>query len=216
MLEWLFGNKKRDVQRVREDTLKGFELVKSDINNANIWIKHLHQQNSKHEDRLMEIDAKLSSIETELEGLKNVFALADQRVFKQLFKTASPVSSKQTGVQAVQEGVQTAVQTGVLYNFSNFSITERAIISILLNSELKLSYDDLAAMLGKNRATMRGQMNSIKQKSEGLVEEIIEKNGKKRVFIPAEIKEKMLKNVKVRVGKDKKSRKTEENEAENA
>lgn len=216
MLGWLFRNKKRDVQKVREDTLKSFEFVKKDINSVNLWIKHLHQQNSKHEDRLMELDAKLASIETDIEGLKNVFALADQRVFKQLFKTASPVSSKQTGVQGVQIGVQTPVQTGVLYNISSFSITERAIISILLNSELKLSYDDLAAMLGKSRATMRGQMNSIKQKSEGLVEEIIEKNGKKRVFIPAEIKEKMLKNVKVRVGKDKKGRKKEENGVEYA
>ena len=57
-------------------------------------------------------------------------------------------------------------------------------------------------MLGKTRATVRGQINSIKQKSEGLIEEVIEKNGKKRVFIPDYIKEILLKNAKVRVGRE--------------
>jgi hypothetical protein len=62
-------------------------------------------------------------------------------------------------------------------------------------------------MLGKSRATIRGQVNAIKQKSEGLIEEIIEKNGKKRVFVPDEVKERMLKSVKVRVRNGKKDRK---------
>jgi hypothetical protein len=64
---------------------------------------------------------------------------------------------------------------------------------------MKLSYDDLAAMLQKERSTIRGQINTIRQKSEGLIEESIEKNGKKRVFIPEEIKEKLIKKQKVRV-----------------
>jgi len=63
-------------------------------------------------------------------------------------------------------------------------------------------------MLGKERSTIRGQINTIKQRSEGLIEEEIEKNGKKRVFIPEEIKEKLLKKTKVRVDSGKKSKKT--------
>ncbi|GAI31057.1 unnamed protein product, partial [marine sediment metagenome] len=61
--------------------------------------------------------------------------------------------------------------------------------------------------LGKERSTIRGQINAIRQKS-GLIEELIEKKGKKRVFIPEEIKEKLLKRAKVRVGKGKKAKKT--------
>ena len=38
-------------------------------------------------------------------------------------------------------------------------------------------------------------------KSEGLIEEITEQNGKKRVFIPENIRENMLKKTKVRVRK---------------
>jgi len=46
--------------------------------------------------------------------------------------------------------------------------------------------------------------NGIKQKSERIIEEIIEKNGKKRIYIPENIKEKILKKTKVRVKGDKK------------
>jgi hypothetical protein len=76
-----------------------------------------------------------------------------------------------------------------------------------MNAEngMKLSYEDLAMLLGKERATVRGQVNAVKQKINGLIEEIIEKNGKKRVFVPSEIKEKMTKYAKVRVKGGKKS-----------
>ncbi|MCK5044063.1 hypothetical protein KAR52_03620 [Candidatus Pacearchaeota archaeon] len=74
---------------------------------------------------------------------------------------------------------------------------------------MKLSYDDLSAILGKERSTIRGQINVIKQKSESLIEELIEQNGKKRIYIPEEIKEKMLKKSKVRVNGPKRSKKEE-------
>ena len=72
---------------------------------------------------------------------------------------------------------------------------------------MKLSYEDIAAVLGKEKTTIRGQINTIKQKSNGLIQEIIEKNGKKRIFIPKEIKEKILKKQKVSVKKKKKTEK---------
>tara|TARA_Y100000034_G_scaffold119266_1_gene160851 strand:+ start:103 stop:324 length:222 start_codon:yes stop_codon:yes gene_type:complete len=72
---------------------------------------------------------------------------------------------------------------------------------------MKLSYDDLAAMLGKERSTIRGQINSIKQKVKGLIEEVIEKSGKKRLFIPENMKEKLLKKSKVSVKSLKKTKK---------
>ena len=64
---------------------------------------------------------------------------------------------------------------------------------------MKLSYNDLSAMLNKEKSTIRGQINTIKSKSESLIEETVEKNGKKRIFIPEQMKEKLLKKQKVRV-----------------
>ena len=192
---WLFGRKK-EVEEIKEETKKGFESVKKDIISVSGWIKHLDSEKNLQKKDIEEIKEVLSSMKNEIEGMKNVLSIMNQYKTNRVFKTPSKVFNKQTPVYAVQTGVQTGVQTP---NLEQFSVTERAIIWVLLNSELKLSYDDLAAMLGKEKSTIRGQINTIKQKSESLIEEEMEKNGKKRVFIPEEVKEKILKKTKVRV-----------------
>ena len=193
MFGWLFG--KKEVERLKEDTKKGFESVKKDINSVGTWIKHLDSEKNSQKKEIEEIKEVLSSVQTELEGIKNVVSIMNELKPGRKNQTTKQVFDKQTAVYAVQTGVQTPVQTP---NFDQFSVTERAILWVLLNSDLKLGYDDLAAMLGKERSTIRGHINRIKQKSRGMIEEFIEKNGKKRVFVPEEIKEKLLKRVKVR------------------
>ncbi len=200
MLEWLFGGKK-EVERLKEDTKKGFESVKEDIDSVGKWIKHLDSEKNLQKEDIEEMKQVLSSVQNDVEGLKNVVAIMNELRPARKNQTTKQLFDKQTPVYAVQTGVQTGVQTP---NFDQFSVTERAIIWVLLNSDLKLGYDDLAAMLGKERSTIRGHLNRIRQKDFGLIEEVIEKNGKKRVFVPEEIKERLLKRVKVRVGKREK------------
>jgi hypothetical protein len=72
---------------------------------------------------------------------------------------------------------------------------------------MKLSYEDIAALLGKEKSTIRGQINAIKQKNEGLIEEYREVSGKKRIYIPEEVKGKIMKTVKLKVNGQKKPRK---------
>ncbi len=198
------SRKRKDIERIKEDTKRGFESVKKDITSVSGWIKHLDSERENQKKDIEEIKNFLSTIYDEIEGIKNVVSVMNDLKPKQVFKTPSRVFNKQTAVQGVQTPVQTAVQTP---NLEQFSITERAILWVLLNSDMKLSYDDLAAMLGKERSTIRGQINSIKQKSEYMIEETIEKNGKKRVSIPENIKENMLKKSKVRVIDKKKPKK---------
>lgn len=209
---WLFTGKKR-VEEVREETKKGFESVKKDIVSVSGWIKHLDSEKDLQKKDILEIKEILSSVQEEINGIKNVLSIMNDfntnSMFKQSFKTNKQVLNKQTDVYPMQTSVQTDVQTP---NLSNFSITERAILFILLNTDMKLSYDDLASMLNKEKSTIRGQINTIKSKSESLIEEIIEKNGKKRIFIPEKIKEKLLKKQKVRVDGEKKAKKDEEND----
>ena len=208
MFGWLFGKKNEsgELKELKEGTKKAFDSVKEDLNSVSKWLKHLKSRDSEHEDRFDEIEGQLSSIKTDLESIKNSVAFVEGSFSRRLFKQPQTAVRKQTAVVGVQYPVQTAVQTGGRDLFNALSLMERALVYVLLNSEMKLSYDDLAAMLGKSRATIRGQVNSIKQKTEGLVEEIIEANGKKRVFIPEEIKEIMLKNAKVRVNRGRKVR----------
>ncbi len=203
----MFGlfRRKKEIDDIKEETKKGFDSVKKDIISVSGWIKHLDSEKNLQKKEIDDIKEILSTIKDDVEGLKNVISVMNDLKTNTLFKTPKRAFKKQTAVYTVQTGVQTGVQTP---NLEVFSVTERAILWILLNSDLKLSYDDLAAMLGKERSTIRGQINAIKQKSEGLIEEDIEKNGKKRVFIPEEMKEKMLKKTKVRVSRKKNREKT--------
>ncbi len=197
---WIFHAKK-EVEKINEETKNSFDSVKKDIMAVSGWIKHLDSEKNLQKKEIEDINEILSSIKNDVEGIKNVISVMNELKTNRLFKTPKQMFNKQTAVYTVQTGVQTGVQTP---NLNQFSVTERAILWVLLNSEVKLSFDDLAAMLGKERSTIRGQINAIRQKSEGLIEEEMEKNGKKRVFIPEEIKEKMLKKTKVRVNKGKK------------
>ncbi len=202
MFGWLFG--KKEVEGLKEDTKRGFESVKKDINSVGVWINHLDSEKNSQKKEIEEIKGVLSSIQTEIEGLKNVVSIMNELKIGRKNQTTKQVFDKQTAVYAVQTGVQTGVQTP---NFDQFSVTERAILWVLLNSDLKLGYDDLASILGKERSTIRGHLNRIKQKSQGMIEESIEKNGKKRVFVPEDIKEKLLKRVKVREKSKEKDKK---------
>ncbi|MDD2756620.1 MAG: hypothetical protein PHS80_13995 [Methanothrix sp.] len=205
MFGWFSKKKdKKELEEIKEETKKGFDFVKKDIATVSGWIKHLDSEKKIQEKDILSVKEDLATVKEELEGLKNVLSIMNDLKPKQLFKTNRQLFNKQTAVYAVQTGVQTGVQTP---NLGQFSVTERAILWVLLNTDMKLGYDDLSTMLGKEKSTIRGQINSIKAKSENIIEEIIEANGKKRVFIPEEIKEKLLKKSKVRVGQSKSAKK---------
>ena len=200
------SRKRKEIELVKEDTRRGFESVKKDMNSIGEWIKHLNSEKDSQKEELREVKEILSSINEEIEGIKNIVSIMGEIKKPGLFEKNKQLFKQQTAVYAVQTAVQTGVQTP---NLGLFSLTERAIIWVLLNTDMKLSFEDIGSILGKEKATIRGQINHIKQKSE-VIEEIIEKNGKKRVFIPENIKKIMLKKAKVRVedkGKAKKTKK---------
>ncbi len=199
-------NSKKQVKELEDKTVQSFELVKKDIETVGKWLKHLDSKDKQLFDEFHLLKEEITSIKESVELMREKFEQSvEDNETKQVFKKL-PVLDKQTAVEEVQEVVQTAVQTdNILGILKRLSGNERVIILTLINSDMKLSYEDLALLLGKERATIRGQINSIKQKSEGLIEEMVEKNGKKRVYIPDEIKEKLQKYAKVRVGKKKKN-----------
>ena len=199
----LFGKKvkKEEFEQHKGAVQTALNKVKQDFSNVTKWIKHLDKEGSLIKNEISDIYEEISSIKDELGEIKEMLAFGGN---PGLFKQRQTAVGKQTAVYTVQNSVQTPVQTAFL---DNLSASERALILILLNSEMKLSYEDLAAMMGKESATVRGQINSIKQKCSGLIEEQIEKNNKKRLYIPEKVRNTILKKVKVRA---KKGRKNEE------
>ncbi len=177
-----------------------FKNVKQDFNKVGEWIKHI---DGKHVSQSNEIDI----IKNQLLDIQNdIFEIKDTISFfnPQISKHVQTPNTKQTAVASVQTVVQTVVQTDVL---SNLTVMERGIVWALLNSDMKLSYEDLSSLLGKNKSTIRGQINIIKQKNSNLIMEYREIGGKKRLYIPDEIKKSIVKNIKIRVSHQKSGKK---------
>jgi len=203
---WFFGRKK-EIAELKEDVQHSFDFVKQDFKKVGKWIEHLDGKHKGHDEEISAIKMCLSAIQNDLEEIKSLNSFFNPGLSKHLFKQTQTPVHKQTSVEVVQTPAQTAVQTGIL---SNLTLMERAIVWALLNSheDMRLSYGDLAALLGKTKSTIRGQINTLKQKNEGLIEEQREANGKKRLYIPENMKNFILKSVKVRVKSDKKSKKS--------
>ena len=191
---WFFKKRveKEEFEQHKQGVQTGFNSVKQDINNLVKWIKHLDSKDSLIKNDISSINDELSTMKEDLENLKKMMDFINS---DGLFKQRQTLFNKQTAVDGVLNSVQTGVQTEF---FNNLTSSERAIIVVLLNSDMKLSYEDLAAMLGKRKSTIRGQINSIRQKSEGLIAEIISENNKKRVYITERAKGILLKIRKVR------------------
>lgn len=198
---WFFG-KKRHTEKLEEEVRDSFDHVKQDFNKVGQWISHLDGKHKEHEGELDQIKDQLDTIQFELHEIKEFISFFGPKLSKQ----GQTAGDKQTDGEVVQTPVQTAVQSGIL---SNLTVMERAIVWALVNSDMNLSYEDLAALLGKDKSTIRGQINTIRQKSEGLIEEMIEANGKKRLYIPEKMKDFLVKTVKVRVNGKKKAQKAE-------
>jgi predicted transcriptional regulator len=195
----LFGHKKR-IDKLRGEVQDSFNHVKKDFNKVGEWIKHLDDKHGSHVGEIDEIKDQLLTLQKDIMELKDFVSFFGPQLSKGLSKQIQTSVVKQTGQRGVQTVVQTAVQTDIL---DSLTVMERAIVWALLNSEMKLSYEDLAALLGKDKSTIRGQINTIKQKNEGLIMEAREVSGKKRLYIPEEIKSCIMKSVKVKIKRKK-------------
>ena len=196
----LFGYKK-GVDKLRMEIQDSFNHVRKDFSKVGVWIRHLDDKSLLHENEISDIKNQLLSIHNDILELKDVISFFGSPVSKQV----STAVVKQTLSEGVQTGAQTGVQTGSL---SNLTVMERAIVWALLNSEMKLSYEDLAALLGKDKSTIRGQINTIKQKNNGIIMESRETNGKKRLYIPEEVRSIIIKRIKVKVKPTKRDKNT--------
>lgn len=210
MFGWLFKKEeKNDFEQHKGAVQTALNNVKQDMASLSKWIRHLDGQDLGIKNEVESVKEELVSIRQELEEMKNLIAENSNEKIEQNLKQRQTPQHKQTAVFDIQTSVQTDVQAAF---FNKLSMSEKALVMILVNSDMKLSYEDLAAMMAKDTATVRGQINSIRQKCEGLIEEQIEKNNKKRLFIPDKIKNILLKRIKIRGKRAKK----EENESYSA
>ena len=188
-----FGRKKKE--HSDEKITHSFESVKQDISKISTWIKHLSAKDSSHEGKIDGIYNEILEIKQDIDGIKQFVSFFDTRVASRVFKQNSTAVDKHTRVEGVQTAVYTAVQTAFLRGLTQ---NERVILWVLLNAEQKLSCEDVAVLLGKDKSTVRSQINNIKQKNESWIAEFIEKSGKKRYYVDEKMRDLLLKNMKVK------------------
>ena len=63
MFSWFFG--KKEAEKIKEDTKKGFESVKKDINSVSGWIKHLDSEKHLQKKEIEDLKEVLSSVQKE-------------------------------------------------------------------------------------------------------------------------------------------------------
>jgi hypothetical protein len=201
MFNWLFKKVQKDeFEQHKSGVQTALNTVKQDMTSLSKWIKHLDEQDSSIKDEVKSINTELNYIRQDLEEMKKMLSETSVPKFEIPFKQQQTTQHKQTTVFDIQTAVQTDVQAAF---FNKLSLSEKALVMILVNSDMKLSYEDLGAMMAKDTATIRGQINSIKQKCNGLIEEQVEKNNKKRIYIPEKIKGILLKRAKIRGKREK-------------
>ena len=198
----LFGHKKR-FNLLKSEVHDSFGNVKRDFNKVGEWIKHLDDKHASHKVEIDAIKDQLLIIQNDLIEMKDFISFFGPQLSKQLSKQSQTNVVKQTMPGVVQTVVQTGVQTDIL---NNLTVMERAIVWALLNSEMKLSYEDLAALLGKDKSTIRGQINTIKQKNGAIIMESVEATGKKRLYIPEDVRSMIVKSVKVKIKEQKRTK----------
>ena len=196
----MFGGKKK-VEILRKEVIESFNNVKTDLARVGKWIKVIDDKSNSNEIKNRELIEEIKQVRNDLEEIKNNLDFFGQPLSKQLSKHKQTSLNKQQTVFAVQTAVQTV-------KIDKLTVMERAIVFALLNSEVKLSYEDLAAMFGKSKSTIRGQINNIRQKNDDLIEEYTEPSGKKRLFLPEKVKNSITKDIKVKI-KSEKSKKVE-------
>ena len=192
---WFFGKKEDKIhEKISELNNKiedSFFNVKGDMKNLGKWVTHFNDKHKGHEGELENMKFRLSSVEKTLEDIWTAVQTAVQtgRVSKQPQTDSRP---KQLSVQKNLESLR------------SLTAMERVVVWSLLNTDLKMSYDDLCVVLGKDKSTLRGQINNIKQKNESLINEYTEKNGKKRFYIDTKLKNEVLLKVSKKQPKSKK------------
>ena len=201
---WKFFGHKKKVEKLKGEMQDSFNNVKKDFSKVGEWIRHLDDKHALHGEDISTIKDQLLSIQNDLLEVKDFVSFFGPRLSRDLSKQTQTKTIKQSSVGIVQTVVQSDVQTDVL---SNLTVMERGIVWTLLNSDMRLSYEDLAALLGKNKSTIRGQINIIKQKNSGLIMESREFSGKKRLYVPDEIKANIIKSVKIKVNQSKRVKK---------
>ncbi len=202
MVWWLFKSKRdKDIEKrfvdLHDALHNSFSNIKKDMKDIGKWLNHFKKNHDIHNKKFELLNYRINNIEEVLEELRDSWTSVQTAVQTQQLSKQEQTDSRPNICPKVSKQLskQEEFEVNIIERLRKLSMMERAVVWALLNTDLKLSYEDLSIALGKDKSTLRGQINNIKTKSEGLIEESIEKDGKKRFFISEKKKSEILKGI---------------------
>ena len=214
---WIFkkkGDSDEKLSYLHSSLNESFSRIKEDMHGVGEWINHLNETKEHHHEKIRDLDIRLRVIEEFMNDLMEQSPLEEvsDDLSKQLSKQEqTAVRLNQTGGLSKRLSKQlskqpNSIQTDLEESLYSLTTMERTVVWSLLNTDLLLNYEDLSRILGKDKSTVRGQINNIKRKIPWLIEEKSESNGSKRFNINEDKKREILVNY---VGKKAKTTKSE-------
>ncbi|MBL7101023.1 MAG: hypothetical protein ISS23_03660 [Nanoarchaeota archaeon] len=182
-----------------------FSNIRKDMGSIGKWVSHLKNNHDNHNKKVELLDQRVKNIEEALKDLTGVWTRVQTAVQTEGLSKQTQTDSRPNSCPSVSKQEKSSEKLTIVERLKKLTLMERAIVWTLLNTDLKLSYDDISITLGKDQSTLRGQINNIKVKSEGLIEEHMDKDGKKRFYINEKEKIRILKGMKKKAQKVKKS-----------
>lgn len=205
------GKHEKRFKDLNKNLDSSFSNIRKDMDNFGKWVMHLENHRTKHHSKIEDLEKRIYLLEKMLENVNYAKDFVQTPILFKHKQTSVRLKQTsvgvQTGVYAVQTPVQTGIQTNVGSNFDknpleleqllrSLTVMERAVLWTLLNTDMKMSYNDLSILLGKDKSTLRGQINNIKRKSESLISEFTEINGTKRFYVEESVKKMVIKSIK--------------------
>ncbi len=199
LLAFLFGNKKidkleTDVNRIKDE----LEYIKTEIENTRKMLlslsstiknvdSELKKEAEKFNIKMEEVEEKISILarstkigveaKKELENIKLKIDGLEKLVESKKIREKKKEPECKLPAVGAEDHVPLPQHSDFMKTLSR---AEREIISVLLSSEIPLSYEEIAEKCGKSPSTVRDHINRIRRKAD--IIEVVEAPDRKKLF----------------------------------
>ncbi|VVB60865.1 Uncharacterised protein [uncultured archaeon] len=182
-IEMIYNAMEEMLQDIEKNAKNISMLAKSSHSGQAIGLESANEDVPVLKSQLRALESKMTENRKKINELMQLSRLSIQN-YDEIREIKQQIGSK--------ERVQKAPSVNERYKPEGFSAKESKIINALLNSEIPLTYEEIAAQVNISPITVKGYINSIKRKNQDIIVENAKGKGRKAYSIRQEYKIKIL------------------------